>query len=109
MFPNAPNALIHLLTVTSILDSLGVKSYKVTESKEVVGIVKSITSLESKESASINKTYDIKVSIVSFLYSEEKFVLYKDEIYKVERSFYNGEFVELYLSKSELKVEDIIW
>ena len=109
MFPNAPNALIHLLTVTSILDSLGVKSYKVTESKEVVGIVKSITSLESKESASMNKTYDIKVSIVSFLYNEGKFVLYKNEIYKVERSFYNGEFVELYLSKSDLKVEDITW
>ena len=68
MFPNACNISLHLLSVVSKPDRLGNKRLVINKIKEVVGIAKSITSKEYQTSVMINKNFELKVSIISFLY-----------------------------------------
>ena len=105
MFPNAPNCEIKLINIKSELDPLGVKRPKVKSSRTVVGIKKSITSSDTTASASIGKTYDVKVSVQSFLYGEEKYAILGGKSYKIEKTYVSGEFTELYLSLNDLDME----
>ena len=107
MFPNSANASVLLLSISSLPDDIGSKKLVVTSKRRVVAIVQSITASEYQTSVSINKKMDMKVVIQSFLYRDEKFALVKDIIYKIERTYINGMFIELYLSASDIKLEEL--
>ncbi len=107
MFPNSANANVLLLSISSLPDEIGSKKLVITSKRRVVAMVQSITSSEYQTSVSINKKMDMKVVIQSFLYKDEKFALVKDIIYKIERTYINGMFIELYLAQSDIKVEEL--
>ena len=49
--------------------------------------------------------FDLKVVIQSFLYDGSKYARIKNQIYKIERTYLNGHFLELYLVSSDIEVE----
>ena len=52
---------------------------------------------------------DFKVSVQAFLYDGSKYIYVpnEDTIYKVERSYQNGMWMELSVSQTNIKKEDI--
>lgn len=106
MYPNAANTTLSLLNVVSKLDSLGNKRLAIKSSKEVVGIAKSITSSEFQTSTLLQVNYDFKVAIQTPLYNGSKYALIHENYYKIQRTFVNGQFIELYMVLTELKKED---
>lgn len=106
MLPNACNTSLRLLNIVSQTDSLGNKELVIKSSKEVVGITKSITSSEFQSSVMINLKLEFKVVLQSFVYDGSKFVEIKGLIYKVERTYVNGQFIELYLTSTDYKQGD---
>ena len=106
MLPNACNTSLCLLNIVSQTDFLGNKELVIKSSKEVVGIVKSITSSEFQSSVMINLKIEFKVVLQSFVYDGSKYALVRGNIYKVERTYVNGQFIELYLTLTEYKLED---
>ncbi len=106
MFPNAVNTSLSLLNVVSKLDDLGNKSLVIKSSKEVYGITKSITSSEFQTSVMLNITYDFKVVIQAPLYDGSKYALIRGKYYKIQRTYINGQFIELYLVATDLKEDD---
>ena len=82
------------------------KELVIKSSKEVVGITKSITSSEFQSSVMINLKLEFKVVLQSFVYDGSKFVEIKGLIYKVERTYVNGQFIELYLTSTDYKQGD---
>ena len=106
MLPNACNTSLRLLNIVSQTDSLGNKELVIKSSKEVVGITKSITSSEFQSSVMINLKLEFKVVLQSFVYDGSKFVEIKGFIYKVERTYVNGQFIELYLTSTDYKQGD---
>ena len=106
MFPNAGNTSLLLLNIVSSLDHLGNKCLSIKSSKEVVGITKSITSSEFQTAVMMNLKFELKISIVSFLYDGSKYAKIKNSIYKIERTYLNGQFIELYLTLTDLKESD---
>ncbi len=106
MFPNSPNALITLISIVSEVDSIGVKRNVISSSHEVIANLKSITSLEHQTSVETKKNYTIKASIQSFLYNDEKFCKVNGVLYKIERTFVNGCFIELYLADSNVEISN---
>lgn len=107
MFPYSPNITFELLSICSVPDEIGTKKLKITSRKKVIGIIKSITASEYQTSISINKKMDMKISMQSFAYDDSKYALVKESIYKVERTYINGMFIELYLSLTEIKKEEL--
>lgn len=107
MFPNSANADVLLLSISSLPDDIGSKKLVITSKRRVVAMVQSITASEYQTSVSINKKMDMKVVIQSFLYRDEKFALVKNTIYKIERTYINGMFIELYLTVSDIKFEEL--
>jgi hypothetical protein len=99
---------MRLLRVQSITDSIGNKALVLVNSKEVVGINFSITSKEFYESKYREMKIDLAVKIQSFLYDSSKYAQAKGIIYKIERTFQAGQFIELYLSETKIKPGDII-
>jgi hypothetical protein len=89
-------------------NSIGTTRYQLINAREVVGINMSISSREYYESKRSNISIDIAVKILSFLYDESKYAELSGEIYKIERTYQIGQFIELYLSKTKLKVSDIL-
>ena len=106
MLPNACNTSLRLLNIVSSTDSLGNKELVIKSSKGVMGITKSITSSEFQSSVVINLKLEFKVVIQSFVYDGSKFAELKGKIYKIERTYVNGQFIELYLTLSDYKLED---
>ena len=106
MLPNACNTSLRLLSIVGSTDSLGNKELVIKSSKEVVGITKSITSSEFQSSVMINLKLEFKVVLQSFVYDGSKFVEIKGLIYKVERTYVNGQFIELYLTSTDYKQGD---
>lgn len=104
MFPNSVNAVFELLSISSLPDELGVRKQVITSRRKVSGMVKSITSSDYQTSVAIGKKLDFKVVIQSFVYRGEKFILKNKELLKVERTYENGMFVELYLTKSDIQL-----
>lgn len=107
MFPNAINTTFDLLNIVSVLDSIGNKHFVIKTSKKVVGITKSITSMEFQTSVMLNIKIDFKVSINAMVYDNSKYALIQDEIYKIERTYLNGQFIELYLSLTDINKEEL--
>lgn len=108
MFPNAINTSLSLLCIVGISDNLGNKRLVIKSSKSVVGITKSITSSEFQTSVMMNLKFDFKVSINASVYDGSKYVRIKGKIYKIERTYLNGMFLELYLSLTDLNEEDFL-
>lgn len=102
--PNSPNIELTLLTILSTIDSIGQKINKIIKSKKVIGIQKSITQNEYQTSKELKVEYELKVLIQSFLYDGSKFAKLNETLYKIERTYINGQFIELYLSSSDIEV-----
>ena len=103
-FPNSPNQKLKLIKVEKDQDK-----FRVTGSKDVIGIVRSLTREEWKISVETKIQINIKVQINAFLYQNEKFAKLDNTFYKIERTFLGGQYIELYLGETRLKEEDFIW
>ena len=108
MYPNSPNIRLKLLTMDLVQNSIGSSTYQLQHSKEVIGINFSITSNEYYESKRSNIKIDIALKIHSFLYDDSKYVDISGVIYKIERTYQIGQFIELYLNKTKIRKSDII-
>ena len=106
MFPNSANTRLTLLSTTSSIDSLGNKINIIKSSKKITGSKRSVTQSEYQTSIQMNVKYELKVVIQSFLYDNSKFVRINNDIYKIERTYLNGQFLELYLTSTDIEVED---
>ena len=107
MFPNSVNAAIYLVSIVNKSDTLGIRKPTIVKKKKALGTLKSITASEHQAGIAINKLSEIKITLQNLVYSEEKFVILKDRIYQVDRTFVNGQFIELYLSGSEYTLEEL--
>lgn len=108
MYPNAPNIEVKLLAMDLIQNSIGSSTYLLRQSKDVIGINLSITSNEHYQSKRSDIKIDLALKIQSFLYDGSFFATIKGSIYKVERTYQSGQFVELYLTKTKIDKDDII-
>ena len=108
MYPNSPNIRLQLLTMDLVQNSIGSSTYQLQSLKEVVGINFSITSNEYYESKRSDIKIDIALKIQSFLYDNSKYADIAGVIYKIERTYQIGQFIELYLSRTKIRKSDII-
>jgi len=108
MYPNSPNIRLKLLTMDLIQNSIGSSTYQLQNFKEVIGINFSITSNEYYESKRSDIRIDIALKIQSFLYDGSKYTDIAGDIYKIERTYQIGQFIELYLSKTKIRKSDIV-
>ena len=108
-YPNSGNNSLFLLRVKTAADALGNQSMRLVGSKEVVGMTSSITSKEFYNSKQTQIKLDFKVSIQCFLYDKSKYIYIpnEDTIYKVERTYQNGMWMELYCSETQINKEEI--
>lgn len=108
-YPNSGNISLFLLRVKTAEDDVGNQVYRLVGSKEVVGVTSSITSKEYYQSKESKVQLDFKVSIQAFLYDRSKFIYIpkEDTIYRVERTYQNGIWLELSVSETNLKKEEI--
>lgn len=107
MFPNSANITLCLLSIVNKSDALGIRRPTINSKREIIGSMKSITSSEYQTNVALNLQSEMKVSVQCFLYRGEKFALINGSIYKVDRTFQNGQFVELYFSLSDYKKEEL--
>lgn len=108
MYPNSPNIVLKMLTMVLVPNTIGTNNYKLVKSRSIIGINMSISSREHYESKRSDIKIDVAVKVQSFLYDNSKYVEIEEEIYKIERTFLNGQFMELYLTKIKLRKMDII-
>jgi len=108
MYPNSPNTRLKLLTLNQIQNSIGTINFQLQSSKEVIGINFSITSNEYYESKRSDIKIDIALKIQSFLFNQSQYADIDGDIYKIERTYQIGQFIELYLSKTNIRKSDII-
>ena len=108
-YPNSGNINFFLVRVKTDADDLGNQVLRLVGSKEVVGMTSSITSKEHYSSKESKVLLDFKVSIQAFLYDKSKYIYIPSEetIYKVERVYQNGMWVELSCSETQIKTEEI--
>lgn len=107
MYPSSPNIQIKLLTLIDDTDNIGNQQLRFISEKEVIGISKSITAKEYYESKTQEYKVDIALKILSFLYDGSKYAEYKNKIYKIERTYIAGQYIELYLMETKMKRSDI--
>jgi len=109
VYPNSGNISLFLLRVKTAADAIGNQSMRLVGSKMVVGMMSSITFKEFYASKESHVAVDCKVAINAPLYDQSKFVYvpYEDKFYRVERAFQKGMWMELSLSESDLKKENI--
>ena len=108
-YPNSGNISLFLLRVKTTADELGNQLWRLVDSKEVVGVTSSITSKEYVAAKETKALLDFKVSIQAFLYDKSKYIYVpnEDTIYKVERTYQNGTWLELYCSETDIAKEEI--
>jgi hypothetical protein len=108
MFPSSPNIRLILLKIESIQDAIGNPMHQLLSSKEVIGINFSVTSKEFYESRKQDVRIDLALKIQSFLYDGSRHARINQTIFKIERTYLVGQFIELYLVTTEIKTGDII-
>jgi hypothetical protein len=108
MYPNSPNIRIKLLKMDMVQNAIGSSTYQLQNAKEVIGINISITSNEYYESKRSDIKIDTALKIQSFLYDNSKYAEVDGDIYKIERTYQIGQFIELYLSKTKIRKSDVI-
>ncbi len=97
MFPNSPNASFSLLDIKYYKDEIGVSKKQIIRESKVMGCIKSVTSFDYNSNIVKGVKLDLKVMIPTIIYKDEQYVSYKKEYYRIERTFINGNFIELYL------------
>jgi hypothetical protein len=97
-----------LLNLDGIQDAIGNRRLSLIGSKEVIGINFSVTSKEYYESKKSDVRIDLALRIQSFLYDGSRHALIDESIYKIERTYVSGQFIELYLVETKIKRGDII-
>jgi hypothetical protein len=102
-FPNSPNIKITLLTIERIKGKI-----KVVNSRELIGISRSLNREEWKSQIETNIKFDYKISILSPLYNNEVLSKVGDKYFDITRSYINGDKVELYLTSNNLNSEDFL-
>lgn len=107
MFPSSPNIKLKLLKLDSIRDYVGNNRLKLISKKNVIGINRSVTSKEYYESKRNEYKIDLSLKIQSLLYDGSKYAKVDDIIYSIERTYLAGQFIELYLVETKIKVSDI--
>jgi len=107
MFPSSPNIKVTLLKLANTPDNIGNRTLILTSSKEVIGINLSVTSKEYYESKKTDIRIDVAVKIQSFLYDGSRYALIDSKIYKIERTYISGQFIELYFIETKIKKGDI--
>lgn len=107
MFPSAPNIRITLLKIDGVSDTIGNRKLSLISSKEVIGIKFSVTSKEFYETKKSDIRIDIALRIQSFLYDGSKHAMIDSTIYKIERTYISGQFIELYLVETSIQRGDI--
>lgn len=108
MFPSSPNIRLTLLKLDGVQNAIGNRQLSLVSSKEVIGINFSVTSKEYYESKKSDVRIDIALRIQSFIYDGSKHALVDSKIYKIERTYVSGQFIELYLVETKIKRGDII-
>src|SRR5690554_450243 len=107
MFPSSPNLKIVLLRLESTRDYLGNNKLKFISKKSLIAMRRSVTSKEYYESKKHEYIVDLSVQIQSFLYDGSKYALVDGIIYSIERTYLAGQFIELYLVETKMKIDDI--
>ena len=107
MFPSSPNIRLTLLKINGVQDTIGNRKLTLISSKEVIGINFSVTSKEYYESKKTDIRIDVAVKIQSFLYDGSRHALIDSKIYKIERTYISGQFIELYFVVTKIKKGDI--
>lgn len=107
MFPSSPNIKLELIKVTPSGDDIGNKRLHLVSRKTVIGISKSVTSKEYYESKKNEFKVDVALKIQSFLYDGSRYALLNDLIYQIERTYLAGQFLELYLIETKIRISDI--
>ena len=108
MFPCSPNIRLALLELDGVSDPIGNRQLTLVSLKEVIGINLSITSTEYYESKKSDIRIDVALKIQSFLYDGSRHAMIDDAVYKIERTYVSGQFIELYLVETKIKRVDII-
>ena len=107
MFPSSPNIKLELLKLDTIRDYLGNNKLTLISKKSLIGMRRSVTSKEYYESKKHEYSVDLSLQIQSFLYDGSKYALVDGTIYSIERTYLAGQFIELYLVETKMKVDDI--
>ena len=107
MFPNSSNTSFELLTIATKTDLIGNKINYIKKIKRVIGSKRSITSQEYQNKVSLNLQIEFKIVIQALVYDGSKFARLNNQIYKIERTFQSGQFLELYLSLTDIKVDEL--
>ena len=107
MFPSSPNTRLILLKLDGVPDTIGNRKLTLISSKEVIGMNFSVTSKEFYESKKTDIRIDVAVKIQSFLYDGSRHALIDSKVYKIERTYISGQFIELYVVETEIKKGDI--
>lgn len=108
MFPSSPNTRLILLKLDGVPDTIGNHKLTLISSKEVIGMNFSVTSKEFYESKKTDIRIDVALRIQSFLYDGSRHALIDSKIYKIERTYISGQFIELYFVETRIKRGDII-
>jgi hypothetical protein len=107
MFPSSPNIKLTLLKLDNTPDNIGNRKLVLNSSKEVIGMNLSVTSKEYYESKKTDIKIDVAVKIQSFLYDGSRHALIDSKVYKIERTYISGQFIELYFVETKIKKGDI--
>ena len=110
VYPDSYNTSFILFRVKTSVDALGNKAWRLVGSKEVGGIISSISSKEYYSSVQSKVLFDFKVTLQTFVYDGSKYAYFPryQKIYEVKRTYLNGQYIELYLSETALKWEEIL-
>ena len=110
VYPDSYNTSFILFRVKTSVDALGNKAWRLVGSKEVGGIISSISSKEYYSSVQSKVLFDFKVTLQSFVYDGSKYAYFSrsQKIYEIKRTYRNGQNIELYLSETPLKWEEIL-
>jgi hypothetical protein len=110
VYPDSYNTSFILFRVKTAVDALGNKAWRLVDSKEVGGVISSISSKEYYSSVQSKVLFDFKVQLQAFVYDGSKYAYFAryNKIYEVKRTYLNGQYIELYLSETTLKWEEIL-
>lgn len=107
MFLNVRNTSFYLVKVKNFTDTIGVNHLKVISKKLGYGTLKSINSYEQQSADAINIKYDFKIIMQIVAFDGSKLIYINDQVFNVEKTYINGQFIELYLTSSDICWSDI--
>lgn len=110
VYPNSYSISFLLFRVKTAADQLGNKLWRLVGSKEVGGVISSISSKEYYSAIQSKMVFEFKITIQSFLYDESKYAYFPryGKVYEIKRTYLNGQYIELYLAETPLVWKEII-